>query len=233
MRRIVSAFLSLCILLSFSSGYAAGKITIEKENFSFIESNRSYGYAYAKVANIGNKAIKVNAGILEVFDTEGDNITSTDRLYSYAEYLQPDEYTYVKMYAEIPKEQAISVDDYLLTLTGKSDTSYVSTRLSVSDSRYAVENSSAYSTYHYMYATITNNTEDIIWHLNLVMALLDDDDNILYMDSSYLSSEIGLMPGNTIIARLSVSSSFIDYFEKNSITPTHVDTIAYINKKAN
>ena len=150
-------------------------------------------------------------------------------MYSYASYLQPNEYTYVDMHEEIPAEKKEDVSDYLLTITGKSDSDYISKRLPVSDLHYEPNVQKGYYTYNYMYATVTNNTEDTIFGLTVLLVLLDEDDNILYMDDVDLSDSTGIMPGNQMQFKLDVNSYFIDYFSKHNIDPTHVDAIAYVN----
>ena len=49
---------------------AAGKLSVEQENFHVIQSYSVYGYTYAKVANVGDKPIKINTGLLEIFDAK-------------------------------------------------------------------------------------------------------------------------------------------------------------------
>ena len=80
-----------------------------------------------------------------------------------------------------------------------------------------------------MYATVTNNTDEIVYDISIVCAVLDDDENILYMDSDNLYNSRGLTPGSSIVFKMSISSSFMDYFAAKGIKPTSVDTIAYID----
>ena len=113
-------------ILSTTTVFAAGKLNVPQENFIVTDLYNVYGYAYAKVENIGDKPMVVNAGLLEIFDTAGDTITSEDYMAAYAKNLQPGEYTYVKMYSRIEDVEASDVDDYLLTITGKSEAQLLS-----------------------------------------------------------------------------------------------------------
>lgn len=227
MKKIIALVLSLVVLLMAFPGFAAGKISVEDEFFYAVESYSLYGYAFAKVSNVGNKPIKVHAGILEVFDKEGDTITSTDSLRAYAEYLQPDEYTYIKMQTELENVTVDDVDDYLLTITGKSDSNYETRRFPCT-AEYQQNVRESYFTYDYLCATVTNDTDEPVFGLKIVMALLDADDNILYVCSDNLYSGQALMPGSSMLFRESVDSSFRDYFEANDLVPDHVDAIAYL-----
>jgi len=166
--------------------------------------------------------------LLEIFDTEGDALTSTDYYHEYAEYLQPDEYTYLWMQDEVEDAQPSDIDDYMLTITGKSDPNYVTLRFPCTTS-YAPNVTKGYWTYNYMYATFTNDTTEPVYDISVVLALLDAEGNILYMDDVGMYSDVAVMPGSSITVRSNVSSYFIEYFEKNSLIPVSVDAIAFVN----
>lgn len=230
MKKLFVSLVVLILALYVTPASAAGKLRVEQENFHVVDNYGVYGYAYAKLANVGDKPIKVNTGLLEIFNSEGDALTSTDYYSDYAEYLQPDEYTYIKIYDEVENVELSDVDDYMLTVTGKADTGYISRRFPCTTS-YEPNVEEGYWTHNYMYATFTNDTEEPVYDIEVVLALLDAEGNILYMDDSNMYSDKGVMPGSSIIVRLDVSSKFIEYFEKNSLEPVSVDAIAYVNVK--
>ncbi len=225
MKKTIALF--LCLLLSSVSisALAAGKLSVDQENFHVVSSYWTYGYAYAKVTNVGDKQIKVNAGVLEIYDESGDAITSSDYLSAYAAYLEPGEYTYVKMYSEIESGTA---RDYMLTLTGKTENSKKTLRLPV-DTDLQLNVISGWWTYNYMYATITNNTDKASYNISVVLALLDADGNILHIEDDSLYSDKALAPGSSIIIRKDISSMYMDYFAANGLIPASVDAIAYVN----
>lgn len=232
MKKLLAMMTILSATMCSMPVLAAGKLSVEQENFHVIQSYSVYGYAYAKVANVGDKPIKINTGLLEIFDANGDTLTSTDYYHEYAEYLQPDEYTYVRMSDEVEEVDAIEVDDYMLTITGKADVDHFSYRFPCTTS-YEPNVQEDYWTYNYMYATFTNDTEEPVYDISVVLALLDAEGNILYMDDTDLYNDKAVMPGSSITVRKDVSSSFIEYFEKNGLVPTSVDAIAYVNVKQN
>ena len=230
MKKYVALVLALVLSICTMPAYAAGKLNVAQENFHVIDSYSIYGYAYAKVENTGDKPIKVNAGLLEIFDTEGDTLTSNDYMNAHAEYLQAGEYTYIVINENINVETPDEVDDYMLTITGKSDTDQRSMRLPVETS-YDPNVQEGYWTYNYMTATVTNDTEETVFGLTIVLVLLDDEGNILYMDNDYMYDK-GLTPGSSVVVHKDVNSSFMDYFKAKGYTPTTVDAIAYVNVAA-
>jgi len=228
MKKFWAFCLVLVMVMAMGSASAAGKLSVDQENFHVIDSYSLYGYCYAKVSNTGDKPIKVNAGLMEIYNADGDALTSTDWYYGYAEYLQPGEYTYVELYDEVEDVEASEVADYMLTMTGKADTDYVSYRFPCTTS-YEPNVEEGYWTYNYMYATFTNDTTETVYNIEVVLALLDAEGNILYMDESGLYSDKGVAPGSSITIRKDVSSSFIEYFEANGIVPASVDAIAFVD----
>jgi hypothetical protein len=228
MKKSVLFLLVLLVLTISVSALAAGKIRVTQENFVVAGSYSKYAYVYARLDNVGDKPIKVNAAILEVFDEDGNPITSTDSLREYAEYLQPGEYTYAYMSTKVEDADVERVDDYLLTVTGKSDKNYISLRLPV-ETKYEPDVPSWYGTEDYMCATVTNNTGEPIYSIEVVLVLLDEEGNILFMDNGYMGSDKAIMPGSSITVRKEVSSSFKEIFTKEGIKPHSVDAIAFVN----
>jgi len=230
MKKSIAAALVLVFLLTFTAApaLAAGRINVVQENYYTIKEYSSYyGYVFARVENNGNKPIKVNAALLETFNEEGDAITSTDRFSSYARYLEPGEYTYLRMSSEMADISAPeAVDDYMLTVSGKSDLDQQCVRLECKP-EYRENEKDGYSTYNYMYGTVTNNTDEIVYKPCVVFALLDADDNILYVAGDSLDSNQALLPGSSILFKISVDSDFVSYMEANGLTPASLDAIGY------
>lgn len=225
MKKIISVLLVVLLLSVSTATYAAGKLSVDQENFHVVSSYWTYGYAFAKVTNVGDKAVKVNAGVLEIYDAAGEVLASSDYLSAYAEYLEPGEYTYVKMYSEIKSGTA---SDYSLTLTSKSDNSKHTLRLPVeTDLQLGVQ--SGWWTYNYMYATVTNNTDEPIYGIKVVLALLDAEGNILDIEDEYMYDNKALTPGSSMIIRKDISSSYMEYYAAKGIVPVSVDAIAYVN----
>lgn len=166
MKKIISMILAFALICGTVPAFAAGKLSTTQENFWVISSYWTYAYAYAKVENVGNKPINVNAGVLEVYDENGDVITSSDYLSTYAKCLQPGEYTYVSISKEIEMAENVGKpDDYMLTITGKTDDTSSTLRLPV-EGKLSLGESNGWWTEDYMYATVTNNTDDVVYNIS-------------------------------------------------------------------
>lgn len=227
MKKITALVLAMILFVCANPAFAAGKITVTQENFHIIDSYSLYTYAYAKVENTGNKPMMVNAGLLEVYNADGDTITSNDYLNTYAKYLEPGEYTYCSLSAKVEDDSTVAdIDDYLLTISGKSDNSYVTKRFPVVTDYQKDVAVSKYSKYDYMYATVTNDTDETVYGVSVILVLLDDDENILYMESDSLYDK-GILPGGSVVIRADVSSTSIEAYEKAGFEATHCDAIAY------
>lgn len=228
MKKTVSLLLISVLLFMTVPALAAGKLEVARENFIVTSSYGLYGYAYARVENTGDSPVKVSAGLLEMYDQRGDVLTSTDYLSEYAEYLQPGEYTYAMMYHEVENtESAGDVADYSLTVSGMSDDSGTTLRFPV-ETDYQEDVNTGYWEEDCMYATVTNDTDEIYYDIEAVLVLLDEQDNILCIEDETMYN-VGLMPGSSVTFREEVPEAFKDYFAANGIQPTHVDAIAYVN----
>lgn len=225
MKKFIAILLCVLMLTGARATHAAGKLSVEPENFLVVTSYWTYGYAFAKVTNVGDKATKVNAGVLEIYDADGNAIASSDYLSAYAAYLEPGEYTYVKMYSEVKEG---TPTDYMMTLTAKADNSKRTVRLPV-ETDLQLNVKSGWWTYNYMYATVTNNTEEPIYGIGVVMALYDADGNIIDIEDDDLYSGRALAPGSSMIFRKEIPSGIAEYLEKEGIVPASVDAIAYVN----
>ena len=225
MKKIVCLMLVAMMVLFSATAMAAGRLNVVQENYHYVGGWGHYVYAYAKVENSGDRPIKVNAGVFEIYDANGEVLTSTDYENAYATYLQPGEYTYVRMYEDLEDGQV--PDDYMMTLTGKSDNSKVAYRLPA-EASFEMDVQDGWWEYNYLYATVTNPTQEILYGAEIVFALMDAEGNIIYIESKSLYSEVGIMPGQSLMIRLDISSTFTEYFDANGIVPASVDVLAYV-----
>ena len=229
MKKALCLILALALTLGATAALAAGKLVSAQENFWVVDGYWTNAYVFAKVENSGNKPININAGVMEVYDENGDAITSSDYLRVNAQCLQPGEYTYVSMSKEIENPETVTVDDYMLTVTGKTDDKKTTLRLPVSDMKLALQEEAGYWKRDYMYATVTNDTEETVYNISIVFALLDAEGNILNVVDDNLYSGRGLTPGSSIVFRSEISSTMMEFYGKNELTPASVDAIAYVD----
>lgn len=225
MKKIVCLILAVALCVAAIPAMAAGRLNVVQENYHYVGGFMNYVYAYAKVENTGDRPIKVNAGVLEIYDAAGEVLTSTDYENAYATYLQPGEYTYVQMYEDLEDGQVPA--DYMMTLTGKSENDKRAFRLPV-EASFELDVKDGWWEYNYLYATVTNPTQEILYDTEVVFALLDGAGNIICIESKSLYSEVGIMPGQSVMIRLDIPSSFTDYYDEKGIVPASVDALAYV-----
>ena len=229
MKKALALVLALVFVLCTVPALAVGKLDITQSNCYIIEGYSNYAYGFIKVVNSGDKPMQVKSGVFEVYDADGNALCSESYPSRYAEYLQPGEYTYCYAYERLEEGKgAADCDDYMFDVSGKSENGKISKRLPV-ETAWAPGLTIGYSTRDYMIATVTNDTDQPIFDVEIVLVLLDAEGNILYMDSEYMYSSKAIMPGSSIMVRDYVSSDFSEFFEANGIVPAAVDAIAYVD----
>jgi hypothetical protein len=230
MRKSLAVFLSLLLILMVTTpvALAAGKLSVTQENFYVLQRYGSvYAYVFAKIENVGDKPVQYNAGLFEVYDANGDTLNSTDYINAYGVYLQPGEYGFVSSSLEIEDAESVDVvDDYLLTVTGKSNKEDTTLRLKT-ESEYKSNVKTSWSTYDYMIAKVTNDQEKDVEDVNMAFVLSDAKDNILYIASQGLGSNVALTSGSSMVVRQTLDSDFVDYYAKHDLKPTKLETLAY------
>lgn len=218
----------LALSLICAPAFAAGKLVVNQERMLALDYYGSVdAEVYAEVENTGDKPVEFSAGLVELFDADGNTIDSTDYLYCYPSVLAPGEkgYVYVSMYPD-NVTAAADIADYTLTVTGKSSTG--ETNLMKTTGIYEPGVVDGYWTYNYLTAEITNETAETTYDLYCVYALKDADGGLLYVYYTTAYS-IGVPAGGTMYMRTSLPDSVLEYFDANGITPATVDAIAYEN----
>ena len=218
--------IALALTFACAPALAAGKLTVNQERMIALDS---YGTVdvdvYAEVENTGDKPVEFSAGLVELFDADGNTIDSTDYVYCYPAVLAPGEkgYIYVSMY---PDNATVATDiaDYALTVTGKGS-SGTTTRMNAAGT-YDANVQDGYWTYNYLTAAITNETADTVYDLYCVYALKDAEGTLLYV---YYSTAyyIGVPAGGTMYMRTALPDTMLAYLDANGLTPATVDAIAY------
>ena len=207
--------LSLALLMIALPALAAGKLQTDQENLWEVKTDWSHdAFLFAKVTNVGDRDISISSGVFEAYDAEGQPIASG-------------EYTYVCMYGDIEDETKTAAD-HMLTLAGKSDSSVDTLRLPcVTELR--LNESMGWYTEDYMYVTVTNNTEQTLFDISVVAALLDQEGKILYLEDDNLYDGRALTAGSSMVFRMEIPEEFMALYEAKGMTPVSVDAIAYVN----
>ena len=225
--RLLGILVFLSILLT-SQAFAAGKLVTTVENLCVVPyyTDSYYGYVFAELSNTGDKPVQFNTGHLELFDPDGNSISSTDVYYCFPPVLQPGEkaYTYASSYVETKDKNFIS--DHMLSITGKGTISQKIVNLKSTGSYKQITD--YYGTYDSLVAVIENNTEDVLSMCEVVFAVKDAEGNLLYVaNSSWSGYNVGVMPGSSLEMRVQMGTDMTTYMKDNGIVPATVESIAY------
>jgi hypothetical protein len=225
MKRIVTLLLLFVFIFMISiSALAEGEKSVTQKNFYAMDSSFStYGYLFAKVENVGDEAIYLDSGKLVVFDSNDEIIETSDYVSAYPRYLEPGEYAYVRDWS-ILDVNADAVADYKFSI-GTTNVYNTTTRFACETGYDPGDTDYTYD--DYMYATFTNTSDETVYGVYAVLALLDADGNIL--DVSYdVANSFGVHAGSTVTMRVSVDSDIVEYLQENKIEPTSVDALIYV-----
>lgn len=201
-----------------------GKLEIVQENAAIVDRYGLNQYVFAKVQNVGDAEIMLDDCNLAVYDADEQLIAAKD--YGQGTYipLKPGEYAYVTMYKDI--EEGKEADHYTFGVTA-GEYLYDTTVQFPAEATMELGVGEGWNQKNWMYVTITNNTDETVYNMELMVALLDAEGNILYTEYDSLYNT-GILPGGSVVVRLEIPSEFMQYFEANSLTPAAVDAIAYV-----
>lgn len=220
--------LMLLLTLMIHPVFAAGKLSVVQEKF-YVLPYLSYhaGYLFVEVKNIGDKPVEFNGGLLELYGTDGDSIESTNYMSCYPKFLDPGETGFMYLSKSVKEATDKSyIDDYLLTVTGKGAKELLVTRLTTDNPRLFTDESS-YWKREYLIVDVSNQTSETQYGFEVVFALKDAEDNLLFADS-VSPYNVGIKPGATVEVRVSMESKFSDFFEENGIKVAKIEAIAFV-----
>ena len=207
---------------------ARGKLTIWGETFvpyvSEYEGGNDNIYVFARVENTSDKQVTIHNPLFEIYDANDDVIKSEDYLTCEPSILQPGESAF--LYKNIWLDDGISandVADYVLDLNIKNEAYYTITRFPATVE--FVENDDRNGNRGMIYATVTNDTEETVYNMRVIAALMNDKGEVLYVQSN--STNLGLLPGTSVVFPIYVDSNIANYLKANDIKPASVDVIAY------
>ncbi len=206
---------------------ARDKLTIWGETFvpivSEYEGGSDYIYAFARVENTSEKELYIYNPLFEIYDANDDVIKSEDYLTCEPSVLQPGESAY--LYKNLWLDEGISandVADYVMDLNAKPESYYTITRFPA-EVEYVAKDPK--NNQPMIYVTVTNNTEETVFGMRVVSALLNDIGEVLYVRTN--STDLGLLPGCQAVFPMYVDSSIAKYLDANGIEPASADAIAF------
>lgn len=232
MKKIALFALTLVMVLTaVCPAFAAGKLVVNQEKFYSIEpyDDSFYAYVFAEVTNAGDKAVEYKNGLWEIYDANGDTLDSSDWLNCYPDVLEPGEVGYVSAYISLDDVQSTEdAADYLLTVTGVGAKENPNVILPATV-KYTYEKGD-YRDYHKLIATVTNDTNEVVYDYRVVFAVKDAQGNLLYSDSVQ-PSYVGILPGTSVeVTRdLSYDNVVENLLEQGILNFDQVEVIAYVD----
>ena len=207
---------------------ARDKLTIWGETFmpcpATYEGGNDYVYVFARVENTSDKEVAITNPVFEIYDANDDLIKSEEYLTCEPSVLQPGEYAYLykSMYLD-DGIAAADVADYVMDVSIKNDSYYTYTRFPVTVEY--IEKDPNNGDRPMIYATITNNTDETVFDMRIIAALMNDIGEVVYVNTN--STSMGLLPGSSVVFPLYVDSTVYSYMQNNGITPVSCDAIAF------
>ena len=223
MKRIVALALFVVLLLS-SVAFAEGKLTITEKSV-IIKIGSDSGYFFAKVENTGDEAVIYDSGKLVIFSEDDDILETENYVSTYPGklILQPGEYTYVQEFLWSSALKDATIGDVKFSVTTRDNWG---TEAASVPCEATVDPLTSNSYDNYIYVTITNNTEETVYGYYVVVALHDQDGNLVFLERNNYDA-LGLHPGSTVTLKIYVSNDMIEYYEANGITVDSVDALVY------
>lgn len=207
---------------------ARGKLTIWGETLVPIVSTYEGGndtiYAFARVENTSDQQLAVYNPLFELYDANDNLIKSENYLTCEPSVLQPGESAYLSKYMWLDTgASANDVADYVLDLNVQNDSYYTVTRFPA-EVEY-VAGDARYGGQSMVYVTVTNDTDETVFSMRVISALLSDTGEVLHVQNN--GTDLGILPGTSVVFPMYIDYNVATYLKANGITPASADAIAY------
>ena len=228
MKRNIMFVLSFLFIFFYTVSVcmAEGKLSVTSKNV-IIYNGKDSGIFVARVENTGEEPIYYDNGKLVIF-SEDDDILATESYISSSPdsiLLNPGDYTYLYEFLWSSPLKNAKLGDIKFSVS--SDTRGYSYDQIPATAELEMPGSGSFS-YNYVNVTFTNTTDEILYGSYVVCAILDPDDNVIYVDRDRYSN-LGIHPGSTVTLKMFIDSDVIDYYETNNIKPAKVEALVYID----
>lgn len=228
MKKFVALILVFSLLFCMAVAVAEGKLTVTEKNV-IIKTGRDSGIFVAKVENTGDAPIYYDNGKLVIFSTNDDILATENYVYSSPNdiLLQPGEYTYCYEFLWSSALKGEKIGDVKFSVTA-DNRGYSYEKLSAT-AELEIPDTGLFTS-NYVNVTFTNTTDDVLYGVYVVVAIMDEDNNLIYVDRNSYDS-LGVHPGSTVTLKMYIDSDYLAYYKTNDIKPTDVEAMVYINRK--
>ena len=190
------------------------------------------GYIYAKMTNTGDKPCVIDEGVFQITNSNGEVIGSDDYPEAYVRVLEPGEYTYVSGRIRFESQEiAMASDGYSLKMYGISEERpmYKTTRYPCKVELHKDQDTGYGSKCHIAEAVFENTTNEPLGDVSFVCAFLDNDGNVVYIDSADIGLYVKLNPGSSITVTFRLGDDHYKYLAENGFEVAGAEAIAYVN----
>lgn len=198
------------------------------ESSLIIYDNDDDGYFYGLVQNVGDKAGYYDSGVLEIKDEAGNAFITKNWLGTSPSsiYLEPGESAYVRY----------SIWDKALLETAVSGFTFTASTGTYGTKYYQIP---CYAEYYFsteskydntVFVTVTNNSDKLLYDFEIVTALYDANDNLVFVRSSN-SDSVAVHPGSTITVSQYIDSSLAEYLTKHEMVPARIEAFVYLEEE--
>ena len=224
--------IAIALIILFSFCYieciclAEGELTVTSKN-AIIKNGKDSGMFVGKVENTGDEPIYYDNGKCVILSDNDEILATENYVYSSPSdiLLQPGEYTYVYESLWSSPLKNATIGDIKFSVTSGSR-GYTYDQLPAT-ADLELPGSGAFK-YNYVNVTFTNTTDEILFGAYVVCALMDENENIIFVDRDRYDY-IGIHPGSTVTIKKYIESDYMDYYEINNIKISKVDALVYIN----
>lgn len=234
MKKHISLMLMLALLIALPGQSLAviRGLTVISENNVIEETTDGVNvYVFARLKNTKNETVAFDSGLFEVRDINGALLGFDDAPAVFAaKYMKFNEEGYLRACVSLEGINKEQIGACTLTVQGKDYNGRARTERFDCEPLY--EEDVVYGgflTYDYMGATVTNNTGRVLYDLEAVFALCDEDGKILNIGYAFMGllNDIGLHPGATVTMRDINAASLQAAYTAAGDTPARVEAIAY------
>lgn len=190
MKKTIALAAALLLIALCTAGLAEGKLTVTSKNV-IIYPGKDSGVLLARVENTGDAPIYYDNGQLVIFSENDDILATENYVYSCPGdvLLAPGEYTYVYefLWSSPLKNAKLGDIKFSVSSAGRG---YSYDRMPAT-AEIDMDGSSTLS--NYVNVTLTNTGDDVLYSAYVVCAMLDKDDNVIFVDrNSY--DNLGIHP---------------------------------------
>ena len=215
------ALLIVGLVFCSATAFAEGKLKATQKTL-IVNPGSTNGYFFAKIENVGDAVVSMSSSDLVIF-TEDDEILLTEsyiNTYPSSVLFERGDYLYVYEWLYDSKLKTAVVTDYKFSVSkDRSKTSITKV-----DCEVELSLSGAGSYNNYAYITFTNATDKPIKDFYVSVALYDEQENLICVDTASYTS-ITIHPNSTVTVDLSIDNDYLVYCEMNKLVVTSADAI--------